>query len=208
MTLEYFIKGLIIGFSVAAPVGPIGILCIRRALTESRVAGFVTGLGASIADTVYGLIAGFGLTVISVFLMEQEFWMKLAGGFFLMFLGVKTFVSRPASREAEGGKDGLLNHFISTFFLTITNPATILSFLAIFAGLGLGASDADYSSSLSLVFGVFLGSAAWWMFLSWIASRFQSKITPDRFVWINRGSGALISAFGMWALYSCMLSQY
>src|SRR5690606_3670811 len=204
MTTDYLIKGLIIGFSIAAPVGPIGVLTIKRTLTEGRISGFVTGMGAAMADTVYGIIAGFGLTAISSFLLTQEIWIKLIGGLFLLFLGVKSFVTKPASTAANVDSKGLFNNFISTFFLTITNPTTILSFLAIFAGLGLGTTKTDYSSSMTLVLGIFIGSALWWLILSSIVSFFQSKITPDRLIWINRLSGLIIISFGLFALYSCM----
>jgi threonine/homoserine/homoserine lactone efflux protein len=203
MTTNYLIKGLIIGFSIAAPVGPIGVLTIKRTLTEGRISGFVTGLGAATADSVYGIIAGFGLTAISSFLLTQEFWIKLIGGSFLLFLGVKSFVTKPASKAANVNSKGLLNNFISTFFLTITSPATILSFLAIFAALGLGTTSTHYSSSMLLVLGIGLGSALWWFILSSIVSFFQSQLTPNKLIWINRLSGLIIITFGLFALYSC-----
>lgn len=205
MTTDYLIKGLIIGFSIAAPVGPIGVLTIKRTLAEGRISGFVTGMGAAMADTVYGIIAGFGLTAISAFLMSQAFWIRLIGGIFLIVLGIKSFASKPASKAANIDSKGLFSNFISTFFLTITNPSTILSFLAIFTALGLGTANTDYSASLTLVLGICLGSALWWFILSTIVSFFQSKITPDRLVWINRLSGVIIISFGLWALYSCMV---
>lgn len=208
MTLEYLIKGLIIGFSVAAPVGPIGVLTIKRTLTEGRVSGFVTGLGAAMADTLYGLIAGFGLTALSSFFLTQEFWMKLVGGFFLLFLGIKSFVIKPASKAASIDSKGLFNNFISTFFLTVTNPTTILSFIAIFAGIGLGSTKSDYISSISLVLGVFIGSALWWFVLSSIVGYFHSKLSPDKLVWINRLTGLIILSFGLYALYSCLPTKH
>jgi threonine/homoserine/homoserine lactone efflux protein len=203
MTTNYLIKGLIIGFSIAAPVGPIGVLTIKRTLTEGRISGFVTGLGAATADSVYGIIAGFGLTAISSFLLTQEFWIKLIGGSFLLFLGFKSFAAKPASKAANVNSKGLLNNFISTFFLTITSPATILSFLAIFAALGLGTTITYYSSSMLLVLGIGLGSALWWFILSSIVSFFQSHLTPNKLIWINRLSGLIIITFGLLALYSC-----
>lgn len=202
MTFDYFIKGFIIGFSVAAPVGPIGVLTIKRTLTEGRLSGFVTGLGAALADTVYGVIAGFGLTSISAFLLAHEFWLKLAGGLFLLFLGIKSFMAQPASEAAKLDSKGLVSNFLSTFLLTVTNPATILSFLALFTGLGLGTTQTDYSSSMTLVLGVFLGSVLWWLLLSSFVGAFQSKITPDRLIWINRFSGCIILCFALFTLYS------
>lgn len=204
MTTDFLIKGLVIGLSVAAPVGPIGVLTIKRTLSEGRISGFVTGMGAAMADTFYGVVAGFGLTAISSFLLTQEFWMKLVGGMFLIFLGIKSFVSKPSSKAADLDSKGLFNNFISTFFLTVTNPSTILSFLAIFAGLGLGSEKTDYSSSMTLVLGVFIGSALWWLILSSVVGYFQSKITPEGLIWINRFSGLIIISFGIIALYSCV----
>lgn len=197
-----FVKGIIIGFSVAAPVGPIGILTIRRSLTQGKLSGFVTGMGAATADTIYGMIAGFGLTAVSSFLMTYELWMKLIGGSFLLFLGIRTFLAKPTDNGAVSKSTSLLGNFISTFFLTITNPATILSFLAIFAGLGLGTKETDIISSLSLVGGVMAGSSAWWLFLSTGVGVFRSKMTHDHMRWINRLSGVIMTSFGIWALLS------
>lgn len=204
MITDYLIKGGLIGLSIAAPVGPIGVLTIKRTLSEGRRSGFVTGLGAALADATYGAVAGFGLTAVSSFMMTHAFWCKLIGGLFLLYLGIKSFLSKPAKKEAQIESRGLFNNFMSTFFLTVSNPATIFSFLAIFTGLGLGTSNTDYASSMSLVFGVFFGSALWWFILSGIVNFFQMKITPNRMIWINRCSGLIIISFGLWALYGCM----
>lgn len=202
MTSDYLIKGFIIGFSIAAPVGPIGVLTIKRTLTEGRISGFVTGMGAACADAAYGAVAGFGLIAVSSFLISQVFIIKLIGGLFLCYLGVKSFLSKPATKEATVASKGLLNNFIATFFLTLTNPSTILSFIAIFAGFGLASTNSDFSSSTAIVFGVFVGSALWWFILSSVVSFFQNKITPDRLVWVNRLSGLILASFGLFALYS------
>jgi threonine/homoserine/homoserine lactone efflux protein len=204
MTSDYLIKGFIIGFSIAAPVGPIGVLTIKRTLTKGRISGFVTGLGAAFADAAYGAVAGFGLIAISSFLISQEFVIKLIGGLFLFYLGVRSFLSKPATKEATVASKGLLNNFISTFFLTLTNPSTILSFIAIFAGLGLASLTADYFSSTVIVLGVFIGSALWWFVLSFIVSYFRHKITPDRLAWVNRLSGIVLGSFGLLVLYSLL----
>ena len=204
MTSHYLIKGFIIGFSIAAPVGPIGVLTIKRTLAEGRISGFVTGMGAAFADAAYGAVAGFGLIAISSFLISQEFAIKLFGGLFLLYLGIRSFLSKPATKEAAIVSKGLLNNFISTFFLTLTNPSTILSFIAIFAGLGLASATADYFSSTAIVFGVFTGSALWWFILSSFVSFFRHKITPGRLVWVNRLSGIILGSFGLFALYSIL----
>ncbi len=200
MSDHFFLQGLIIGFSIAAPVGPIGILCIRRTLAEGRLTGFISGLGAASADAVYGSIAAFGLTAISAFLVNQLLWMRLIGGIFLLYLGIQTFRANPASRAADARPGGLPSAFLSTFFLTLTNPMTILSFAAIFAGLGLGQTRGNLGGAAMLVVGVFLGSAAWWLTLSALVGFFRERIDEKILVWVNRVAGAIIIIFGLVAL--------
>ena len=202
MDISFFLRGLVLGFSIAAPVGPIGVLCIRRTLAEGRASGLVSGLGAATADAIYGCIAGFGLTLISKFLVSQQVWLRLIGGGFLCFLGVRTFLSKPAEHVASAKRNGLFGSYISTFFLTITNPMTILSFAAIFAGLGVGGAGVSYVSAAVLVLGVFIGSALWWFILSSGVSIFRTRLNPDRLRWVNRISGIIITGFGLIALLS------
>ena len=197
--LGFIFKGVVIGFSIAAPVGPIGVLCIRRSLAAGARAGLVTGLGAATADAVYGCIAGFGLTVVSGFLIGQRFWLSLAGGLFLCYLSFRTFTSKPAEKAAEVRDSGLLSAYLSTLFLTLTNPMTILSFVAVFAGLGLGQS-ADYFRAVTLVCGVFAGSAFWWLLLSTGVALYRSRLNPGYMIAVNKISGAVILAFGLYAL--------
>src|SRR3989304_1757190 len=132
-SFSLFLRSFIIGISIAAPVGPIGVLCIRRTLSHGKLAGFLSGLGAASADMLYGAIAAFGLTVIINLLVENAFWLQIIGGGFLLYLGIKTFLEKPAEHAAQAKQDGYFSMFLSTFFLTITNPITILSFAAIFA---------------------------------------------------------------------------
>ena len=200
MDIPFLLKGIIIGFSIAAPVGPIGVLCIRRTLADGRLAGLISGLGAATADLFYGCVAAFGLTFISQFLIDQEQWLRLVGGLFLLYLGIKTFLAKDDGQEIEQKKGGLLNAYFTTFFLTLTNPLTILSFMAIFAGLGIVNTAGDYLSAFILVAGVFTGSAMWWLLLSAGASFFQKKIDAQGLAWINRISGAIITIFGFVAL--------
>ncbi len=200
MDIPFFLKGIIIGFSIAAPVGPIGVLCIRRTLAEGRLAGLVSGLGAATADLLYGCVAAFGLTFISQFLIDQEMWLRLIGGLFLLYLGIKTFLAKDDGEEIEQKKGSLLGAYFSTFILTLTNPLTILSFAAIFAGLGIVNTGGDYLSALILVAGVFSGSTAWWFLLSAGASFFQKKIDAQGLAWINRISGSIIVVFGLVAI--------
>lgn len=200
----FLLKGLILGFSIAAPVGPIGVLCIRRTLQFGRFSGFFSGLGAAAADCVYGIIAAFGLTLISNFLIASQFWFRLIGGIFLLYLGVKTSIVRAQEINHSGvSHKTLLSDFISTFFLTITNPMTILSFLAVFAGLGLS-STGSYGDSIALVFGIFVGSAFWWLLLSEGVTLFRSKMSQDIMTWINRIAGLIIVGFGIFSLMSIL----
>src|SRR5262245_52340378 len=162
-----FVRGLLIGLSIDAPVGRIGVLCIRRTLAAGRWVGLATGLGAATADGVYGAIAGFGVTVITGLLLSQQTWIRLVGGIFLCYLGLKTAVAAPAGRAAAAGQGRtLLGAYTSALALTLTNPLTILSFAAIFAGLGAGAAGRGYGAAALLVAGVLLGSALWWVILS------------------------------------------
>jgi threonine/homoserine/homoserine lactone efflux protein len=198
-----FLRGLLIGFSIAAPVGPIGVLCIRRTLAQGRIYGLVSGLGAATADACYGSIAALGLTLISAFLIDQANWLRLIGGTYLCYLGIKTFRSKPAAQAADVAARGrgLLGAYTSTLFLTLTNPLTILSFAAIFAGLGAGAASGNIWSALLMVAGVFLGSCAWWMILVALTSLFRSRLSTVGLAWVNRVSGGIILMFGVIALY-------
>jgi threonine/homoserine/homoserine lactone efflux protein len=205
--LSILVRGMIIGFSIAAPVGPIGVLCIRRTLAEGRAAGLVSGLGAATADAAYGCIAGFGLTFISGVLMGGEFWFRLIGGAFLVYLGVRTLLARPAGDAAPAGGSGLAGAYASTFFLTLTNPMTILSFMAVFASLGVANAGGDYGAAAILVLSVFAGSALWWFGLSGLVSLFRSRIDARALQWVNRVSGVIIAGFGLLALVQLVVGS-
>lgn len=189
-----------IGFSIAAPVGPIGVLCIRRTLGEGRRVGFVSGLGAATADAIYGCIAGFGLTVVSGFLVDQQGWIRLAGGLFLCYLGVRSFFTEPAKRAEPSPGSRPFSAYGSTFLLTLTNPMTILSFAAVFAGLGLLEGGRDYLAATFLVCGVFVGSALWWFALSGVASLLRERFDVRMVRRVNRISGVVLAVFGLTAL--------
>jgi threonine/homoserine/homoserine lactone efflux protein len=203
MTLNFMLRGVVIGFAIAAPVGPIGLLCIQRSLADGRRMGLATGLGAATADAAYGCVAAFGLTAISSFLVGQRLWLGFFGGLFLCYLGIRTFISQPSKRAAEvrGGlrRGGLLSAYVSTLFLTLANPMTILSFAAVFAGFGLGTAP-DYPDASALVGGVFIGSALWWLLLSNAVALFRSRVGPSWMRVINRLSGGIIMAFGLYSL--------
>jgi len=203
MDINFLVKGLILGFSIAAPVGPIGVLCIQRTLNKDRASGFVSGLGAATADGIYGCISAFGLSVISNFLVSQQIYIRIIGGMFLIYLGIKTFLSKPSINAAivKEGK-GLLKDYGSTLGLTLTNPMTIISFSAIFAGLGIVNTNGDYWLAVSLVIGVFMGSALWWLTLSNIVNFFRKAFNQKSLIWVNKFSGIVVLVFGLIAVKS------
>jgi threonine/homoserine/homoserine lactone efflux protein len=199
MDLDLLLRSIIIGFSIAAPVGPIGLLVIRRTLAEGRLTGFVTGLGAATADAIYGCIGAFGVTVVVGLLLDAAFWLQLVGGLFLIYLGWRTFRAAPAEHAAAASGGDRLRAYFSTLLLTLTNPATILAFVAIFSSLGLGATSGA-GEAATLVAGVFAGSAFWWLALSGGIGMTRTRVTPETMRWINRISGAIIIAFGVAAI--------
>jgi threonine/homoserine/homoserine lactone efflux protein len=161
----------------------------------------VSGLGAATADAIYGLIAGFGLTVISNFLIGQQFWLRLVGGLFLCYLGVKTLTSKASETPAKAQGKILLSAYSSVFLLTLTNPMTILSFAAIFAGLGVADHHNNSDTAFILILGVFLGSALWWLILSSCVSFFKHRISKKSLTTINRFSGVIILMFAAMSVY-------
>lgn len=204
MDTIFFLRGLLLGFSIAAVVGPIGLLCIARTLQRGFLYGFVTGLGAATADAAYGSVAAFGLTLISSFLISQQHWIRLFGGLFLLCLGIRIMLSRPAQEAAKGAGRGFLEAYTSTLLLTLTNPLTILSFVAIFAGLGVGTVNGDGLSATLVVVGVFCGSDMWWLLLSCGVNLLREKLSVRWLTWINRGAGLVIVIFGLVALLSLL----
>lgn len=204
MDLSYFIRGFVIGLAIAAPVGAVGLLCIRRTLANGRLAGFVSGLGAATADAAYGAVAALGLTAVTGALIAHHLAISLVGGLFLCYLGVRTFLSEPATESEKEGttRQGLLIAYGSTLALTLTNPSTILSFVAIFAGLGLASGAGARGSALVLVVGVFIGSALWWLVLSGAVGFFRSALNLARLRWVNRVSGVMLVVLGLLAIVS------
>ena len=202
MDFNFFFKGLVIGVFIAAPIGSIEILCIKRTLRQGRLVGFISGLGAATADAIYGCIAGFGLTFLSSFLIEQQFLLRSIGSIFLCYLGIKTFLEKPKSNYFSPKKSSLFGSYISTFFLTLTNPMTIVDFTGILTGLGLVNTQGDYSLAAILVLGVFLGSASWWLILSTGVNFFGRKLNSAKLSLINKISGIIIISCGLAALFS------
>nr|WP_255665869.1 LysE family transporter [Haladaptatus sp. DYF46] len=216
------VRGIVLGFSIAAPVGPIGVLCIQRTLSNGRRSGFVSGLGAASADAVYGSIAGFGITALSATLLAHRTSIHLGGGLLLVYFGVRSFRGEPAARASTatpeltvstdsseprtadvspaGGRT-LVREYGSTFLLTITNPMTLLAFIGIFTGLGIGTSG-EYLDAVALVGGVFLGSALWWFALSTGVSRFRTQFSRSHVYRVSQLAGVVIVGFGFVALWS------
>lgn len=196
-----FLQGLVIGFSIAAPVGPIGLLCIRRSLADGRLAGLVSGLGAATADALYGVVAALGLTAVTALLLEHRALLQLGGGLFLVYLGLATLRPRPSVVVAPAASArNLPAAYLSTLTLTLANPLTILSFLGIFAGLGVGAVGPTALSAFALVAGVFLGSATWWLLLSFTAATLGARLRTGGLRALNVVSGLILAAFGIWQL--------
>jgi len=191
------IRGFLVGLAIAAPVGPIGILCIRRTLAGGMLSGLLSGLGAATADALYASIAAFGITAIATAAVEHASWIRLVGASFLVYLGVRTFLSRPNLDSVPASR--VTDHtatYASTFLLTVANPLTILSFVAVLTNAGLAVGTADYAGAAVLVAGVFAGSAAWWLLLSYGVSRLRLRIRETSMVWINRATGLALAAFG------------
>jgi threonine/homoserine/homoserine lactone efflux protein len=196
---ELLLKGLAFGFILAATVGPMWVLCLRRTLASGALVGLASGLGIAVADGFYGAVAAFGLTAISGFLLAHAFWIGLVGAIFLVYLGIRTLTAKPEMLEGEVKKLNLPAAFLSTLGLTLTNPPTILAFAAIFAGLGL-ASSADYAAAALIVAGVFAGSAAWWVILALGAGKLRDRLGPRLFRAINIVSGLTILGFAAWQI--------
>jgi threonine/homoserine/homoserine lactone efflux protein len=194
--LLLFLKGCVLGFSIAAPVGPIGVLCIRRTLAEGKMAGFLSGMGAAMADMIYGGIAAFGVTAVADGLIKWQGPLQLLGGGFILYLGLRAFFAPVRENPPVSSVKGFLGNIISTFLLTLTNPITILSFIALFTGLGVIGQASGFGGAAFLVLGVFIGSSAWWLFLSQVVGFFREKLNTSLLVWVNRFAGLTIFAFG------------
>lgn len=199
--IEFVMKGIIIGLSVAIPIGPVALLCMRNTIAYGLLAGIISGIAASTAYVIYASIAGFGLTAISDFLIHNKIVISMLGGGFLIYLGIKTWRDTRVP-EVGSAKKELEQHavacFIPAFVLALTNPMTIVSFIAIFASLDMSSCSSSYTSALGLILGVFGGAVAWWIVLCSLVSLFRSRVTPSTMVVINQISGIIIIAFGLY----------
>jgi threonine/homoserine/homoserine lactone efflux protein len=205
MYFIYLLKGLAIGFSLAVPVGPIGVLCIRRTIAFGSKRGLIVGLSAASADMLYGIVAAFGITLISDFISNHHQWIRLVGGCVLLVLGYRTFRSHPATDTITDETNGHTRLFISTFLLTLTNPMTMFAFAAVIAGIGVENVLSNHWFATMLVAGVFLGSLSWFSLLTTLVHFFKEKISTDGIVLVNKIAGSLLILFGVFALWSGLL---
>lgn len=192
-----FIKGLIVGFCLAVPLGPIAALCIQRTTMKGWPSGLASGLGAALADAFYGAMAAIGVTVISGFLISHQSILQRVAGVVLCILGTRLLLARPPHEEMKINSAGLLSDAFSTLLLTLTNPMTFIAFAAVFANLGVGLIRARSILTVELVSGVFLGSAAWWLILVGLVGYFRDRFHPSTIVWVNRGLGAFVIVVGV-----------
>lgn len=202
MNSSLFLEGIVAGFLIATPVGPIAVLCIQRTLNQGRIHGIVSGLGAATADAIYSFIAVFGLTFILNFLSREQIWLRLGGGIFLCYMGLKVFRAKPVQQAVSGNNISYVGNYVSAFFLTLANPATLLAFAAVFAGLGLVSAAGHYVSAGLLIAGVFIGSELWWFTLSGATGIFLKKLGYSRLASLNKISGIIIASFGLFILLS------
>ncbi|HEY1300651.1 MAG TPA: LysE family transporter [Stellaceae bacterium] len=209
MLLAFFLKGILVGAVIAVPVGPVGVLCVRRTIFEGRLAGLASGLGAATADAIFGIIAGFGLTFIADWLLGWEALLRVGGGAYLVYIGgAASFAAPEAKQEEETDPEGLARDFASTFALSVTNPVTILAFLGIFAALGLSGARATLGRATILVLGVWLGSMLWWLALSLGIAPFRRSIGQRHLAWISRGSGIILLLSGVALLVTAAVKHF
>ncbi len=202
MEMGVFFKGIVIGVVIAMPVGPVGTLCVQRTITQGRINGFLTGLGATTADVIFGFIAAFGLSVVSNFLIDQQEWIRLAGGIIICLIGVQVFSLETQKKIIPIKSPNLLNAFGSAFLIAITNPITIITFVVMFAGLGLVGSNSQYGPATLTVFGVFVGSSLIWLSVWGMSLIFRERFEFGRMKWINKIAGIVILVFGVSTLIS------
>ena len=196
-TLELLLRGVLAGLAISIPVGPVNIFCIQRTLLKGRMMGIAAGFGAAAADTIYGSIAGFSISMVISFLVRELFWIRLVGGALLIGIGVWYYFKTPKSlAEERAEKDTPHSDFAAAFLLTLTNPTTVLSFLAVLAGLHLE-EERPWYMTLIVVLGIFVGAMMWWVALSLGANHFRDRFNDRAVLWMNRIAGLAIGAFGI-----------
>lgn len=200
--MNLFVKGLIVGFCLAAPVGPIAAICVQRTISKRLISGVLSGLGAAVADAVYGAIAAFGATIISEFIIAERNWLQRIGGAILILLGLRLiFFTKLEERKNGATNRGLFGDFFSTFVLTLTNPMTFVAFAAIFTTMGIGAVRGHSILTAELVGGVFAGSALWWLILSGASFLLRHHFDFRKLAAINKATGVFVIAVGVLYLF-------
>jgi threonine/homoserine/homoserine lactone efflux protein len=197
--LGVLLRGIGAGLVISAPVGPVNVLCISRTLAKGRKAGLISGLGAAVADTIYGAIAGFSIHYVIGFLIREEFWIRLFGGTLLIVIGVRYYRRKPLRMKEIAQDQSARSDFATAFLLNLTNPTTVLSFMAVLTALGLR-QHKSWWQGLTLVAGIFTGAIVWWIGLSLVGSRVRNRLTDQSLVWMNQVAGFAIGAFGLLTL--------
>lgn len=208
MLASIFFRGIIIGLLASIPLGPIGVLCIQRTLSKNHKSGFISGLGAATADTIYATIAFFSLAVVMGFIEQNMTLVKVIGGLCVVVVGVRIFMSNPVVqiRRNRAGKSNLWQDYLSVFLITLANPAFILIFIALFASFGLSNDTVGELNGGFMIAGVFAGGAAWWFMLTFLVSLFRKKFRPRHLLWMNRIAGAAIVILGAAAVLSMFVN--
>jgi threonine/homoserine/homoserine lactone efflux protein len=199
------VKGIVVGIVIALPVGPVGVLCVRRTLFQGPSFGLVSGLGAATADTIFGIIAGFGLTIVRDVMLRFQDWFGAAGGLYLLYVGIRALAAADQGEAEPVNDEALAAAYATTFALTITNPITILAFAAIFAMVGVS-QEGGYLDTGVLVAGVFLGSLLWWLGLSFGVAWLRRLTGTIRLTWINRISGFILATSGLGLFTAAVLA--
>jgi threonine/homoserine/homoserine lactone efflux protein len=205
MTSDLILNGIIIGLSATIPLGPIGVLCIQKTINKGWLFGVISGAGAATADMFYAILAGFGLSFITDFLVEYQMYLRIAAGIVLLIMGYKIFFTNPAKqlrKQSQHKRKGLFGDFISIFLLTFSNPLTVFFFIGAFAAFGGIKGDSGYFPVFTLTTSVFIGAMIWWVFLTFLISLFRKRFKLRNLLWINRIAGILIVIFGILAIVS------
>ena len=210
MNLYYIWDGFIIGFMASVPLGPIGVLCIQRTLSKGKLSGFISGLGAATSDAIYAIIAIFSLSFVVSFIEQQLLFLHIFGVIILIFLGLKIFYTNPAKqlRRQNRKTNSYVQDYVSTFFLTITNPLYVFLFIGFFAGFRVVAPKTNLINPLILIAGVFVGATLWWFILTSVVNLFRSKINLRRLWWINKIAGSAIVVLVIVAFIVWVITEY
>lgn len=210
MWFDLFIRGIIIGFVASIPVGPVAVLCIQRTLSKNHRAGFLSGLGAATADTIYAAGAFFSLTLVMSFIEDNMVIIKIVGGLAIAAVGASIFFKDPTVqiRRNRAGKSNLWQDYMSVFLVTLANPAFILVFVALFATFGLNIDNMGEINAAAMLVGVFAGASAWWFTLTGFVNLIRKKFRPRHLFWLNRISGSIIMLLGLLAILSSVINTH